>query len=268
MSCYEQVNPGYVGVRTHQRGSKAGEVEVLSVGRHDWIYATQTISYPTFNQNYVWTKDPAEGSKNDESFTFAIEGLKVNVDIGIEFSVIEEDAGVVYGQYRKTLDELTDGAMRNYVRDQLNQSVKPYTDMEKFITENEISDVIVSVEKRVQDYFIDKGLQVSQVYLIGSPDYPQKIVEAISRKVETTQNAIAKENELRESEAEAKKMEALAKGEANSMLIRATAEAEANNLLQRSLTKEMLTLKYIEKWNGVEPTVKADGGSGFILDIK
>ena len=267
MSCYEQVNPGYVGVRVYQRGNKAGELEILPVGRHDYKWATQTFTYPTFKQNYVWTKDPQEGSQNDESFTFAVEGLKVTVDIGIEFAVIQATVGTVYSEYRKSLAELTDGAMRNYVRDQLNQAVKPYDDMEKFITEQEITDVISTVESRTQEYFLLKGINVSQIYLIGSPDYPERIVDAIARKVEATQNAIAKENELRESEAEAKKMKALAQGEADSILVKAKAEAEANTLLKQSLTKEMLTLKYIEKWNGVEPTVKASDSSGFILNL-
>ncbi len=271
MSCYEQVDPGFVGVRTHQRGTRAGEVEVLPVGRHDWVFAITTTTYPTFKQNYVWTADKNEGSPNDESFTFAIEGLKVTIDVGIEFSVIEADAGKVYSEYRKSLGELTDGAVRNYVRDQLNQAIKPYTDMEKFITQNQMAnqmaDVMKEVESSTKNYFSTRGLEISQVYLIGSPNYPQKIVDAISRKVEATQNAIAKENELRESEAEAQKMKALAQGEADSLLVRARAEAEANNLLQKSLTKEMLTLKYIEKWNGVEPTVKGGSDTGFILNL-
>lgn len=267
MGCYEQVSPGYVGLRTFQRGDKAGETEVLSVGRHDWEMATEMTTYPVFAQNYVWTKNPAEGSKNDESFTFAIEGLKVNIDVGIEFSVIEEDAGRVYSVYKKDLDAITDGPMRNYVRDQLNLSVKGYTDMEKFITNNEISDVIKMVEAGTRSYFSERGIYVSQVYLINSPNYPQSIVDAISRKVEATQNAIAKENELRESEAEAKKMKAIAQGKADSMLVLATAEAEANRLLQQSLTKEIVQVKYIDKWNGVEPTVKGGSGQGFILNL-
>jgi regulator of protease activity HflC (stomatin/prohibitin superfamily) len=80
------------------------------------------------------------------------------------------------------------------------------------------------------------------------------------------QRAEQRENELREAEAEAKKQIAKAKGEAQSKIVAATAEAEANEKLSKSITKKLIQLKFLEKWNGVLPKVTSD--KDFILDLK
>lgn len=265
-SCYVDVDPGYVGVRTYKRGDKAGQIEILPVGRHDWKMEVDDTTFPTYRQNYVWTKDPMEGSENDESITFPIEGLTIGVDVGIEFSVISESVDKIYSAYRMDLLGITDGPMRNYVRDSILTQVKDYSNMESFITNNEISTLITKVEADTKAYFKDKGIDISKVYLVGAPRYPQSVVSSIEQKIKSTQVAIQRENELREAEAEAKKQIAKAEGEAKAELERAKASSEANRLLQNSLTKNIIDKLWIEKWDGHLPEVVSD--SSVIRTIK
>jgi len=262
-----RIEQGYVGLKAWELGDQKGEIETFGVGRWatNMVQATWT-KYPTFKQNYVWTKDPTEGSKNDESFTFMIEGLEIGVDAGVEFSVDPQKVVAIFSEYRLSLPEITDGPLRNYVRDTILDEAKGYTSMEKFITNNELSDMMNEVEISVQAYFSEKGINVSQVYLVNAPRYPKIVTDAIAKKIESTQVAIQKENELQGATADAAKIEAAAIGDANAMLTRATAEAEAKLLLQKSYTPEILQAMWIEKWDGKLPEVMP-GDSNLLMNV-
>lgn len=74
------VPAGNVGVKVNMLGGDKGvDTEVLGVGRY-WIGMNEELYvFPTFMQNYVWTKDPAEGSPNDESISFqTADGMTAN----------------------------------------------------------------------------------------------------------------------------------------------------------------------------------------------
>lgn len=255
-SCWVDVDPGYVGVRVWKRGKKAGTIETLPVGRHDWSLTADDTTFPTYKQNYVWTQDRAEGSPNDESIIFPIEGLKIGIDVGIEFSVIQDSVGTIYSEYRMNLEGITDGPMRNYVRDSILNTAKDYTNMEQFISNNEIANLITTVEEKTRLYFNDKGIGVSKVYLVGAPRYPESVVNSIEAKIEATQRAIQRENELREAEAQAKKDIAMAES-----------KAQTNRLLERSLTDRVLKQQWIEKWNGQLPEVITGDSAGIMIDL-
>lgn len=76
-------------------------------------------------------------------------------------------------------------------------------------------------------------------------------------KIQATQQAQQRENEVRTAEAEAKKKFAAAEGQAKSILKVAKAQAEANKLLADSISPELVQYKSIEKWNGILPTMMA-----------
>ena len=87
------------------------------------------------------------------------------------------------------------------------------------------------------------------------------VIDALNRKIEATQRAEQRENELREAEAEAKKKIAQAQGQAKSSVALAKGKAEANRLLNSSISTQLiqwekleLEKKALEKWNGILPT--------------
>ncbi len=259
LSSCTKVEPGYVALRVWTLGQNAGKVDTLGVGRYALGLQKEYHKFPIFKQNYVWTKDRAEGSPVDESITFPIEGLTINIDIGIEFSVDSENVAKIYSEYRKSLEGITDGPMRNFVRDSILDSANKYHNMEQFISKSEISEMIDNVEESVQAYFSQKGILVDNIYLVGAPRYPQTVISSIEEKIKATQQAIQRENELREAEAEAKKKVAQAEGDAQAQIARAKAEAESNALRQKSYTEEVLRAMWIEKWDGKLPqTVTGD----------
>jgi len=81
---------------------------------------------------------------------------------------------------------------------------------------------------------------------------------AIENKVTAEQNALAARNKLEQIKYEAEQKVTTATAEATA--IRIQGEALHNN-------PDVVSLRWIERWNGVLPSVLAGGGNGFIFDI-
>ncbi len=278
MSCTD-VDPGQVGVRAWKRGERRGEIEILEVGRHSLSIKADDWFYPTTKKNYVWTADKAEGSPNDESMTFMIEGLEITVDVGIEFKVLKESVANIFSEYRQTLGEITDGPMRNFVRDSINDEAGVFTSMEQFISNNSINAVIDSVEVATGEYFLPRGIEVSKIYLVNAPVYPASVIQSIEAKIQATQDALKVQNEVVEetakaekaailADAEAYRMTAIAAAEATSLLSTATAEAEANRLRQTSYSDQVLRAMWIDKWDGVLPSTVTSESADFMMGTR
>ena len=86
-----------------------------------WLSVNEDLFiFPTFTQNYTWTKDPTEGSPNNESISFGtVEGMSVNSDIGITYRIDPTMVHNVFQKYKRGVDEITDTFLRNMVRDAL-----------------------------------------------------------------------------------------------------------------------------------------------------
>lgn len=85
--------------------------------------------------------------------------------------------------------------------------------------------------------------------------YPQQVRDSINAKIEATQRALLRENEIAQSKAEAQKLIEAARGKAESIKIEAQAEADAIALKAKALrdNPEVVQLEAINKWNGVMP---------------
>lgn len=269
-----RVAPGYEGIMVHTLGENKGEMEPVSVGRY-WVGPRKELhTFPIFNQNYVWTRDKNEGSENDESFSFPIDGLEVGLDVGIEYSLDKNEIINIFTTYRRGVDELTDVVIRKVVRDAINELAGEY-DMDRLVEEGAsvlINDAFIIA----RDHFATQGIIIHSLSLVSAPRYPATVVRAIEAKIEATQRAVQRENELREAEAEAAKQVAEATGigdslvvaataRAEAMLIEARAEAESNTLRTRSLTTAVLQKEWIDKWDGVLPEVATDNAMMFQL---
>lgn len=248
-SC-SKVPAGNVGVKVYLLGkSKGVDTEELGVGRY-WIGINEELYlFPTFQQNYVWTKNPAESSPNDESFTFqTIEGMQVNADVGISYHLNPTKVNTIFQKYRKGIEEITDIYMRNYVRDGFNTIACKYAVSSVYGAGK--AKLIEEVHKMISEALEPQGIIVDKLYWIGALRLPEKVLNALNAKIEATQKAQQIENEIRSAEAEAKKKIAIARG-----------EAEANRIRLSSITRQMIDYermlnerKALEKWNGQLPT--------------
>jgi len=73
------------------------------------------------------------------------------------------------------------------------------------------------------------------------------------------------------SEQKAKQAEYIAqqaKADAQAEINKAQGQAQAQKLIQQTVTKDILYLEYLKKWNGVLPTVMSGSNSGLMLNLQ
>ena len=261
MTGCSKVPAGYVGVKVYLLGgSKGVDSEELGVGRY-WIGMNEDLFlFPTFSQNYVWTAGQDETSPGDESISFQTkEGMVVNSDIGITYAIQPGKVTDIYQKYRKGIDEITDTYLRNMVRDAFVTVVgsRPVEDVYGAGKEKIMQEVQARVISQVQQY----GINIEKIYWIGAPRLPAAMVTALNAKLQSTQMAQQRENEVAQSRAEADKERAKAQGEADAKLMLAEADAKAIRLRADALrdNKDVATLNAIEKWDGKLPVYMTSG---------
>jgi regulator of protease activity HflC (stomatin/prohibitin superfamily) len=261
-----KVPAGNVGVKVYLLGNSKGvDVEELTPGRY-WIGINEELYlFPTFAQNYTWTREWVDENGDskaqqselaDESISFQTkEGLVVSADVGISYNVDPTKVSVLFQKYRKGIDEITDLYLRNMVKDALvtSASTRPIETVYGVGKAELLKEVEANVRAQVAPF----GIQVEKLYWAGEFRLPPTVVASINAKIEATQKAQQRENEVAQARAEADKAVEQARGEAESRLINAKAEADAIRIKGEALAEnpKLVELSAIEKWNGVLPTI-------------
>lgn len=245
--CFTMISPGYVGVVVDLFGDNKGvEVREKHVGMH-WIAPWKKVyMFPVFEQNDTW--------EGDEEFHFQTsEGLACSAAIGITYHLRPESIPNIFGKYRRGMDDIAGVFIRNFIRDAINKSASKMKIEDLYGPGKEafLEDVQCTVQKDLKDI----GIEVARIYLIGRFHFPQNVINALNSKIEATQRAQQRENELREAEAQAKKEIARADGQARCMIIEASGQAEANRIMAESITEPLLLKQLIEKWDGKLPQI-------------
>ena len=262
----KDVNPGTVAVKVKKFGSGKGvQAEEVGPGRYTIGINTDFHVFPTFTQNYVWTSDSTEGSPTDESFNFQdVQGLELNADLGITYHIQPDKADIIFQKYQKGLDEITHVYLRNMVRDALVTTSSTMDVADIYGPGKTL--LMDKIKKLVMVQCEPLGIIIENIYWIGRIKVPATVKKAIDSKIEATQIAQQRENELRAIEAEAAKKVAAAKGEAEALTITAEAEAKANRLKAAAINTNLIEFEKVLKWDGKLPQVT--GGSIPMIDLK
>lgn len=243
------VPAGSVGIKVYLYGGEKGvDSQVLGIGRYFIGINEQLYIYETFSKTYPFTQAITIGSPIDEAFYFqSNEGIKCNVDVSVQAKADPTKVTLLFQTYRELLPEIIKTFMRNDMR---NSFIKYASDMKlEDLYSSKKGDLIKKVEKDIREIYASKGIIVDNVSFLSDIRFPIEIQNSITAKIEATQKAIQRENELREAEAMAKKR-----------IIEANAEAESNKIKIRSLSPQLLEYERvmnereaIMKWNGVTP---------------
>jgi regulator of protease activity HflC (stomatin/prohibitin superfamily) len=265
-----RVDAGHVGIRVRLAGSDRGVQDMPVVT--GWVFfnplTEQIVLFPTSVQNVVWTQSAHEGRPFDESITLSSsEGVNVNADVGLSFHIEPSLAPRLYARFRlNDLDALSDGYMRNTVREAFN-------DIGSRLSVQDIygagkSRMLQDVTQKCRDVFGKDGIIIDQLTINGALRLPSNVMDAINRAMEATQNALQSRNRVAQVEAEATQAitqahgeaEAArqkAQGDADALLIRARAEAQANEIIRLSMSPAVLQYRALEHWDGKLPTYTA-----------
>ena len=265
---YQKVEAGNVGIKVYLLGTSKGvDSEVVGVGRYWLTWNEDLYRFPTFTQNYEWTSDSRVGSEGNESITFQTnQGLSVNADVGISYRIDPAKVPLVFQKYRRGVDEITDTYLRNMVQDSLNRRAGKLP-IEAVYGDGK-TDLIVQVQEDVIAQVKDIGIIIEKMYWIGEIRLPQTVKAALNAKIEATQKAQQRENEVAQAKAEADKAVEEARGIADSKILVAKAEAEAIRIRGEALkqNQQLVDLTIAERWNGVLPQIT--GGATPLLDMR
>ena len=251
------VKQGEVGVIINKWGTDKG-IQTEEIGQgYTWTGIRKDIvKFPTYKQNYVWTADDQDTSPRDESLQVnTSDGLPVGLDIGITYAIIPERADEIFAEYKMGLDEITDKYVRNIVRDEVTKYTSTITCEELYGSGKEtfITTVQANVIKRCGDH----GFIVESLYLVSRPDLPKQVTDSIAMKIQATQKAQMRENEVAEAKASADKARAVAEGEADAYLSTENAKIEImeKQAIILNANPSLIQWKYASSWNGELPNV-------------
>lgn len=250
-ACGDYIEPGNVGVKVTTAGGDRGvQRNLLEPGRH-WLWWTERLyTFPTFVQNYVWTKDVTTQSPTDESIDFqSREGANINSDFGVQYSFQRDRIPDIFARYRMGATEITRQTLRNEVRDALVTAASSRR-IEDLIGEgkNEFMDHVL---RQVRDRMSPHGIMVDNIYAVGRFRLAAETEGAINRRI-----AEAQQTEQRRQQVETARMEA------EKTMIEAQAQADANRIIAQSITPELVQFLAVQKWNGQLPS--ATSGMPFL----
>lgn len=262
LTACSKVPAGNVGVKFDLYGGDKGVTgEVVGPGKYWLGWNEEMYLFPTFSQNVTWVWQ--EGS--NESITFQDrEGTQINADVGITYYVDGSKADTVFQKYRKGIEEITDVYLRNMVRDAINAETSKMDVAEVYGMGKE--DLMNRVTARVKSQVEEIGIKVEKIYWIGAMRLPETITQAINNKIEATQKAQQRENELQTAKAQAEIEREKARGEADAKLIAAEAEAKANKLVSQSVDSNLVNYLQAQRWDGKLPQVT--GGATPLIQLK
>jgi len=256
LAACDKVPAGYRGVIVNLYGSDKGVAEQsVGVGRYWLGWNRELYLFPTFLQNYSW--------KNEQAITMQTsEGLSIRTDAGITYSIQPDNVVKVFQKYRLGIDEITNTFLHNQVRDAMNEVASTMTVEQIYGSRKE--DFIRKVNEIVKREAKDTGIEVDKIYLVGSFELPESVVDSINSKIQATQNAMKVENEVATARAEAQKTIVEAEARGKQILINAESQAKANKILADSLTQEFVHYQAILKWNGQLPQMTGTNAVPFV----
>lgn len=264
----QTIPPGWEGIKVNNVGARRGVEEYpIMTGRVFFNPFTEDVyRYPTSKQNYVWSassKEQGDGA-HDESISFnSIEGTAISADVGITFNVKPGMTPRLFITYRRDVDGLRDGVIRNEVRDALNREAGRLRVME--IIGPGKAALLDSVRSDLRTGPLGMYLDFDAVSFVHAPRPDAQVQAAINNVITAMNNATAAEAKVRESRALAEQAVAVARGDSASLVIRATGDAEANRRLNASLSDQIVRYQLANRWNGILPQVTSGSGSPSVL---
>lgn len=270
-----RIGPGHVGIEVYQSGTQRG-VQDFTV-KTGWLFYnplfTSVVEYPIYMQTVVWTQNTAEGKPVNEEITFTNkDSMLIAVDVNLSYQLLAEKVPAFYVKFKTDdLQNFSDGYMHNVARNCFNDVAGHYG-IDQIMGDN--APFLKEARDCLQSDVKDIGVMIQQFGIIGAPRPPEAVRNAINMKVQATQLALQKQNEVMQAEAEAKKLVATAEGQAKATIAIANGEAEANRIRAASISPNIIewqklavTDRWIARWNGQMPQVSTAQAPGMLLNV-
>lgn len=272
-----RIDPGWGGIVVDLNGGDKGVEDItIETGRIYYNPIGKSVyQFPHFMQRVKWTKDPADGSPNNEEITFnSVEGTVVNTDVGFAYGIKADRIPHVFVALRTDIDSITDDYMRSQVRGAIAKCAETKT-LDKIYgaEKSSIADCAFKAVGAVP--FVAENFEVEYLTFIGAFRFDPAVQTSINNKIAAEND---KKAAIETALGQAQAAREAAEGKADAIRSVAEAErdakfaaAEGNAKLQKSLTPAVLRYQEIEmyrtKWNGEVSRVQMGSGGGALLNF-
>lgn len=255
ISSCERIDAGHVGLKVNYYGSDKGVSGVTEVTGTVFYnpMASTIVEFPTFTQTKDYT--PFIVTARDAS--------EFTVDPTISYFVSSDKAPHIYTQYRKPLEDLEDGILRNLVYDAYRITANKFTSDSLMSNRGKFE---AQLQTQLSKDMAEAGFTFQQLTSAITP--PASLKAAIDAKNKAIQESFTTKNLVEKEKAQAEIAIAKAHGIAESQLISANAEAEANRKIAASLSPELVEWKRLDRWDGKYPSTMLGSNTSALFSIK
>ena len=183
----------------------------------------------------------------------------ISTYIAVNYRVNQEKAFELYKTVGMDYETII---IKPATQESMKTTVAKYT-AEELITKR--TEVANALQENLKGKLENKGIIIENISIVNL-DFSTAYDNAIEQKQVAEQEAKKAEQELAKAKVEAEKKVVEAQAESDAKLIKAKADAEAARIQKNELTKELIQLKWIEKWDGKLPTTSLGDDSSLILN--
>ncbi len=198
-----------------------------------------------------WSSTDGVGTSAVNQAIYAESSESIGFSAGMNCSAqiySEEDAvKFLYCYNNKPLSEIMDSEILARVESKFVEECASRT-LNEILTQKE--DIMKSVRDDVTTYFAERGITITVLGMKDGLEYDDATIQkSINDKFSSEMKLTTQENENQR------------------IISEAEALAEANRIISESLTDEVLTQQFYDKWDGKLPEVMTDSGNGIIVDV-
>lgn len=188
-------------------------------------------------------------------------------DVTVTYQINPEKSAWIYANVSDYQNGLV---QQNIVSSAIKSSSKVLSDVDATNRSMIEPLVLENLQASLNEKYGENTIIVNKV-VISNTDFEESYNQAIANKqqaqLEAEQQAIINQQNVDKAEADAKVLLTEAQAKADAKMIEAQAEADANKLLEESLTNSILQEMYINKWDGVMPSVLTGDDTGFMFNV-
>lgn len=228
----------------------------VQTGRMHWVgeyrdtMALIVVDRSPVTREWSSSKDIGTSVANQAIYAESAESIGFSAGMNCSAQIYSEDDAVkfLYSYNNKPLSEIMDTEIRARVESKFVDECASRS-LNEILIEKEA--IMEAVRTDVETYFAQRGITITVLGMKDGLEYDDATIQSsINDKFSSEMKLTTQKNENQRiiSEAEAK--------------------AEANRILSESITNEILTQQYYEKWDGKLPGVMTSGSDGgIIVDI-
>lgn len=268
LTCISTIDPGYNGIVYNRNGGI--EEGTLGQGWHLVSPFKKIIRYPVstetayYNNNH---KDTGEGRETDDSLVLGTkDGKTIVVDMQLNYHMDPERLGHIFTKFRGAdCEKIEYGYMKQNVQRIVNDISSKYSIVD-LVGEGKPqfnSEVFTTLAQ----FFAPEGIIVEQAGLgrIEPDAATKRQIQAVTDAQYREKQAIY-EKEVAKAQAEKILIETETKAKAKRM--EADAVAYYNQKVTQSASKDVVALKWIEKWDGKLPQIQSGENTMMMIPTK